>query len=188
MSIMLTNSTKDYDWRNRPATDFYPTPRNVTLALIQRCRWAKTETIWEPACGSGHMMSVFEEEGYNVVGTDIRTGNDFRLATKSQGNIIVTNPPYCIADEFIRKARELEPKAFAFLLKSQYWHAATRGRLFYDIRPKLVMPLLWRPDFLFGAKSKSPTMEVLWTVWVYPYDNITTEYEPLGRPREGAKT
>ena len=45
------------------------------------------------------------------------------------------------------------------------------------------VPLSWRPDFLFGSKSGAPTMEVLWTVWKAPYDNATTLYEPLLKPR-----
>lgn len=38
---------------------------------------------------------------------------------------IITNPPFSLAEAFIRRAAELG-KPFAFLLKSQYWNATCR--------------------------------------------------------------
>lgn len=42
-------------------------------------------------------------------------------------------------------------------------------------------PLTWRPDFHFGAKGGSPTMECAWTVWDRVPSNVT-QYVPLLKP------
>lgn len=94
--------------------------------------------------------------------------------------MIITNPPFSCAEQFIRKCLDLE-KPFAMLLKSQYWHAAGRWQLFMEHPPAFVLPLTWRPDFNFGKRGGNPTMEVLWTVW----DSMpckTAYYHPLQRP------
>ena len=75
------------------------------------------------------------------------------------------------------------------LLKSQYWHAAKRAQLFREIPPSYVLPLTWRPDFLFkernGEKGASPLMDVMWCVWLTPHmQGAYTEYKPLMRPEK----
>jgi hypothetical protein len=129
------------------------------------------------------MVRVLEGNGYEVRAQDLFTydHSDFTKATELNGDIIITNPPFNRSEEFIRKAIELKPKAFAFLLKSQYWHASRRKTLFNEFRPKAVLPLTWRPDFLMGAKGSAPTMEVLWTVWELGYRG-PTEYQLLNKP------
>jgi hypothetical protein len=170
--------------KDRPATDFYPTPAPVTHALLNWLKLSPFSTIWECAAGEGHMANVMCERGYNVECSDLyKTGVDFRSAGLLDVDWIITNPPFNVSEEFITHAYDLRPAGFAFLLKSQYWHATRRNLLFKKIRPYAVLPLSWRPDFLFGSKSGAPTMEVLWTVWKAPYDNATTLYEPLLKPR-----
>ena len=91
-------------------------------------------------------------------------------------------------DEFIRHAAEIG-KPFAMLLKAQYWHAAKRAQLFREIPPSYVLPLTWRPDFLFkernGKKGASPLMDVMWCVWLTPQmQGVQTVFKPLMRPEK----
>jgi hypothetical protein len=166
MSVTLANSSAA-NWRDRPATDFYPTPPDVTQALIDFLVLPTELTLWEPACGDGHMVNVLRANGYVVRDSDIKTGTNFLDVQECPESFILTNPPFNQAEAFIRHANDLKPECgFSFLLKSQYWHSASRLKLFREMRPQFVLPLTWRPDFLFGAKSGSPTMEVLWTVWI----------------------
>lgn len=174
---------------DRNKTDFYETPPDVTVALLtflekqglirQGC------TIWEPANGGGKMERVMFDRGYNVIGTDLHPATDGVpsvdfLTAEMPCDWIITNPPFSQAEAFIRHALELH-RPFAFLLKSQFWHARSRVNLFRDHYPAYVLPLTWRPDFLWGTKSGSPTMEVLWTVW--DRGDFITEYIPLERPK-----
>lgn len=174
---------------DRNNTDFYATPPEVTVALLDflECKGLLDphDIIWEPACGSGAMTEVMLDRGYGVLGTDLHPQDpdiapeDF-LKSNNACNWIITNPPFSKATEFITHALELR-KPCAFLLKSQFWHAKSRLELFRENPPSYVLPLTWRPDFLFGAKSGSPTMECLWTVW-YPGKHESSYY-PLEKPR-----
>lgn len=73
------------------------------------------------------------------------------------------------------------------LLKSQYWHAKSRYKLFQDYTPSWVLPLTWRPDFLEherleGEKKGAPTMDVAWSVWISSTVKLDTRYKPLLKP------
>ncbi len=173
-----------HDGRKRSCTDFYPTPDDVTEALISAIHPNPQSTkIWEPACGDGRMVRCLERLGpYTVVGTDILTGNDFLYEQLPDGcNWIITNPPFSAAEEFIQHAYELNVP-FAFLLKSQFWHAKKRYKLFNECQPDLVLPLTWRPDFLFGGGGGAPLMDCMWNVWLRNGDDAVTQFFPLPRP------
>lgn len=83
--------------------------------------------IWEPAAGNGNLSNWLKEHGYNVIASDLKyrgctdgsiiDGLDF-LATvpynKFKGTaahplIILTNPPYSLASEFIEHALDILP-------------------------------------------------------------------------------
>lgn len=167
--------------RNR--SDFYPTPPEVTVALMKFLDLAPKTKIWEPACGDGHMVHVIEAMGYQVIGTDIQRGDDFLTAPLMDCDWIITNPPFSQSEAFIQRCIE-HRKPFCMLLKSQYWHAKRRKQLFDQMPPEWILPLTWRPDFLFGTRgSGSPLMDVMWNLWDpdYDYCNIT-RYLPLERP------
>ena len=174
---------------DRNKTDFYATPYEVTVALLDflesRGLISTKDTVWEPAVGSGAIADVLFDRGYRIRGSDlypqasILPSIDF-LQTSCECDWIITNPPFSKATEFITHALELG-KPCAFLLKSQFWHAKSRLDLFRKNPPSYVLPLTWRPDFLHGAKSSSPTMECLWTVWAGDHNAV---YYPLEKPKE----
>jgi hypothetical protein len=160
----------------RVRNDFYITPSEVTIALLRFLSLPKNTLFWECACGDGSMVKTIGKEGYSVIGTDLADGTNFLKEKSPKGDFIITNPPFNVADRFIGTALKMRVP-FAFLLKCQYWHSKKRLDLFQLRTPKYVLPLTWRPDFLFGG---SPVMDVLWTMWdVVP---CKTEYYPLEKP------
>lgn len=191
-SVGLANSSHDVERREK---DFYPTPANVTQALVHFLHdndlIEPESTIWEPACGDGAMSRVLEEYGYNVISTDIREdsgfgigGCDYLQSLNEPVSAIITNPPFALASEFIIKAVGEAPLV-AMLLKSQYWHAEKRTKLFTALPPAWVLPLNWRPDFkaaenAANGKKGAPLMEVLWTVWIR--GQMDTRYRILSKP------
>lgn len=163
----------------RSAADFYPTPPEATTALLDFLKLPATTTIWEPACGENHMVRVMQDAGYNVISTDLEMGVDFLNANCEECDWIITNPPFSLADQFVRRCIQ-HKKPFALLLKSQYWHAKKRLELFRLYPPSFVCPLTWRPDFMFKQRGKgSPLMDVMWVIWGGIHD---TRYVPLERP------
>ena len=178
-ALNLANSSTT---NKRRDLDFYPTPPDVTIALMKFLKLSPCK-IWEPACGDGAMSKVLVSHGHSVISTDLRDtgygsgGVDF-LSTKKGCDAIITNPPFNISEEFIRHALE-QTKVVAMVLKSQYWHAKKRAVLFEDSPPAYVLPLTWRPDFMNGERGGAPTMEVQWTVWIKGDTN--TKYRLLRR-------
>ncbi len=122
----------------RSEMDFYPTPSEVTEALLQFLDLPKTTVIWEPACGEMDMVSTMQSAGYSVFATDLKYGQDFLTEPLPECDWIVTNPPFCVSDKFIERCVE-HGKPFAMLLKSQYWHAKKRYDLFQSTPPVLCL-------------------------------------------------
>lgn len=180
-NILANKSAKD-----RPATDFYPTPLEVTVALLRFLNIPKDKIIWECACGEGHMSRAMENMGYHVVSTELNHESygegdvDFLTCKPRSCDWVITNPPFRCSVAFIQRCIDLG-KPFALLLKSQYWHAKNKSDIFNSFKPAYVLPLTWRPDFLFGQKGGSPTMECIWVVWgTQPCEY--TEYQILSKP------
>lgn len=99
---------------NRAAFEFYPTPPEATRALLSVESFEGS--IWEPACGMGHIAKVLEASGHSVVATDLArcwgygsTGRDFLAEPVALAKHIITNPPYGrgLADAFVRHALSL---------------------------------------------------------------------------------
>lgn len=159
----LSGSTIIGYGKNRKKLDFYPTPKEVTFALLKSVNWPQSLKIWEPACGQNHMVDVLRTRFDTVIGTDIATGVDFLKADRLNVDACVTNPPFNLSVGFIEKATSY-PYA-AMLLKSTYWHSARRTGLFYKRKPSKILCLNWRPQFDERAVKSSPTMDFIWSVW-----------------------
>lgn len=200
MSHTLADAlVKSQKLHKRKPADFYPTPGDVTQALLDFLQIPAPASIWEPACGDGAMSEVLKANGHEVYSTDLREdsgygeegGLDFLRyqpdpptgipITAVYSDWIITNPPFSVAEEFIRKALSLTPNV-AMLLSNQYWHAATRLNLFRDHPPAFVLPLTWRPAFLEAERGSSPMMNVMWTVWQEGLNNCV--YRPVPKPNK----
>lgn len=192
-------------WERKPH-DLYPTPVDGTESLIPALKAMRRpdgqpiKRIWEPACGDGRLARVLEWHGFEVVATDIRDypgygfgGLDFLKATPQDtwgwdiGEIdaIVTNPPFSLAEEFIRRAHLFTPNV-AMLLKQTFWNVGGRSRgLWFDHMPDLELKCTWRLAFLEKERGKSPLMDCMWLVWdgdnAEPGNGKLCATEPLPR-------
>ncbi len=172
---------------NRNAADFYATPRECTIALIDRFEHLfRGGRIWEPACGDGAISKVLEERNFRVISTDLHDrgygeGNMNFLNADCQCDGIITNPPFNLAADFIERCAEKEVP-FAMLTKATFWHAAKRQRLFRKTKPMAVMAMTWRPA-MSPERGKSATMDFIWTVWG-KRPSFVTEYILAGRPNQ----
>lgn len=174
VGVMFTGGSQ---LNQRQDNDFYPTPKEVTKVLLDVC--PINEIIWEPMCGNGAMIEIFKEAGIPFVASDITTGQNFFDFKEAQAKLLVTNPPFNLAAPIIEHAFAIGVERMALVLKATYWQAKSRHSLFLKHRPSLIMPLLWRPDFMnLGA----PTMEVMWCVWGSPCAS-QTQYMPVAKPK-----
>lgn len=128
--------------------DFYPTPPEATRALMHRI--CVPRRIWEPACGDGAIVSVLRAEfDCTVTATDLvdracpdsESAIDFLLEQSAPDGVeaIVTNPPFKLANEFVRHALKLVPDVYMFL-RLQFLEGAGRGDLIDTPMLQDVMP------------------------------------------------
>lgn len=151
----------------RKALDLYETPPWVTAALVPHL--GSDLHVWEPAAGSGRMVLALADAGYLVEASDIAGGRDF-LQTGEIFNcdVIVTNPPYTLAREFIDHALRIMRPAMgrvAMLLRTDFDHAKTRQHLFGDcdqFSKKLVLTkrIVW-----FDGPGAAPSFNHAWYIW-----------------------
>lgn len=89
--------------------------------------------IWECAQGKGKIVTRLEEHGFDVIGTDIMAGFDFLspLIPPPDFDIIVTNPPYSIKDEWISRCYEIG-KPFALLMPITAMGEQERVRMYKE--------------------------------------------------------
>ena len=114
-----------------------------------------------------------------MIGSDIQTGTDFITTFPPRDvDFIITNPPFSLAEKFIRHTNEMKIPT-AFLLKSQYWHSAKRLTLYTEAPPDFVLPLTWRPDFTGQGNS---LMDMIWCVWLHKGNRNRSIYFPLKKP------
>jgi len=109
----------------RKASDFYETPYSITQHLLAREEFNHSGVVCEPAQGSGAIVKVLSKywSKSSIVAYDIE--KDFLTETQTY-DYIVTNPPFSLAHEFIRKAKYVATKKFAMLLPLSYLHGKKR--------------------------------------------------------------
>lgn len=161
---------------DRQGNDYYPTPALVTRAFIAAERealaaWCEDgDRIWEPCGRGGAIARELQAAGFTTVASDLVgdpanqvAQQDLLLCRKAASNVVITNPPFALAEEMIRHLLvDLRCTYVAMLLKSSFWHAQTRTGLWRQRQPQRIWALNWRPDFLGKG---APTMEAIWCVW-----------------------
>lgn len=158
----------------RPVGDWYPTPPEATIALLEREKF--TGTIWEPACGDGAMSKVMVDAGYEVISTDLYdrgygvSGEDFLFSTRTADNV-VTNPPFTLGEEFIWKALSATTGKVVMLTKLQFLEGAKRKRMFESTPLKTVYVFSKRLTMTRnGEKMKNSGMIAFaFLVWEHGY-------------------
>jgi len=98
----------------REENDFYATEPKALELLLKLETFSPT--IWECACGQGHLSEVLWNHGYYVQSSDLidrgygESGVDFLVCTEPFPGDIITNPPYKHALQFVEHALELIPR------------------------------------------------------------------------------
>jgi hypothetical protein len=162
--------------------DCYETPACATEALLRV--ESIPRLVWEPACGPGSIVRVLEAHGHEVFASDIVdygqvfSGIDFLGDAEILGTqCIVTNPPYQLAEKFVRKALKMSPLVI-MLLRLAFLESVRRTEVLeksglariHVFRNRL--PMMHRKNW-DGPKSSS-AMPFAWFVWERGYTGPTT--------------
>lgn len=126
--------------------DYFPTPPWAARAGAELIRDLDpfADTVWEPACGEGHMAEALGEY-FVVSASDIHPFGygracDF-LAEDDDHDApylpdwIATNPPFRTAAQFVRLGLQRARRGVALLLRLAFLEGGERYSLFYGAEP-----------------------------------------------------
>ncbi len=180
--------------------DFFPTPLWATRAFVQHVLpqvWNtgaldhpyKQWTAADPACGEGHMVRALRESFGKVNGSDVNPYGkgfeveDFLLRTgvvPYPVHMLVTNPPFRLAADFIWQAKQVAEFGAAFLVRTAFLEGQDRyQQLFSKDPPFLVAQYVERVPMIKGrvCPKASTATAYCWLVWKYlhvePWDRHT---------------
>jgi len=109
------------------APDDFQTPPEALEPLLPYLN--RDWLIWECAEGKGYLTRSLRDKSYQVLGSDILSGEDFLRWQPMYFDCIVTNPPYSLKQQFLQRAYSLG-KPFAFLLPLTTLETKVRQDLF----------------------------------------------------------
>jgi len=168
----------------RNEADFYATPLETVYALLDNYVGIYPEdTILEPSAGNGNIIRALRNKGFNnwIDAIELRyeeTENlmleanqvfieDFLSLDKEKFqryDVIIGNPPYSLAKEFIDKSLELLAPGgrLIFLLRTNFLESAKRFAWWQDTLPNRLYVLHKRPSFT--GKGTDAT-SYSWFIW-----------------------
>ena len=164
--------------RERVENDYYATPKESTLALMD------VEDIFypalEPACGEGHIAKLLEGTVYT---TDLifrgygKGGIDFLTEEYvDKFETVITNPPFNLFQEFAEKALKVANKKVILFGKLQALEGMKRATFMENSPLKTVYVFKKRQNPLRNGsavdengKPWASTMAFAWFVWEIGY-------------------
>lgn len=169
----------------RVASDFYATPLETIYSLLDNYDGIKPgDTILEPSAGNGNIIQALRDRGYkNTIGAiELRAEEANNLATLADDviitnflninpsacdkwDVIIGNPPYSLAQEFIDKSLEvLAPGGrLIFLLRTNFLESQKRAKWWRDKLPSGLYVLSKRPSFTGKGTDATSYSWFIWT-------------------------
>lgn len=126
--------------------DYFPTPPWAARAGGELIHFADpaARTVWEPACGEGHMAAALGET-FDVFASDVHPfgygevtdflDDEVESWAGDAPDWIVTNPPFHTAGVFVRLGLRRARRGVALLLRLAFLEGGRRYGLFYGAEP-----------------------------------------------------
>lgn len=133
----------DHTTKGREQDDFYATDPVAMQKLLDGCSPELKDifcindfTAWECACGNGNLAECLKQNGWKVIASDLKdrgygiTGIDFLNPEyeSTLQHIIITNPPYSLATEFVERAMQILPEGGVYIALMNVSYLASKGR------------------------------------------------------------
>jgi len=116
------DSNKESDECCTPAYAIYPIIKYIPIS----------KTIWCPFDTEDSLfVRILKSKGYEVIYSHINNGKDFFEYEPENYDIIISNPPFSLADNILKRLYKLK-RPFIMLLPLKYVQAKGRGKLFSE--------------------------------------------------------
>ena len=182
-----TLGASSHSKHDREINDYYATDPSTIESLFQKINFS--DTIWECACGEGHLSEAIKEYGKSVFSTDLIDrgyGNgqiDFLETDIAWNGDIITNPPYKYAKQFIQKSLDIINKSencdlkIAMFLKLTFLEGQNRKKFFQENPPRYVLVYSKRQKCALNGefdKLGSSAVCYAWFVWEKGFEGNPT--------------
>ena len=181
-TTFVTLGASNHSKKEREKDDFYATDPHSLEIFLKKTKEDNFElhkSIWECACGKGHLSEVLKNEKYEVYSTDkidreYGEGQvDFlqvEIPDNSLRMDILTNPPYKYAKEFVEKALKIQSEGYytIMFLKIQFLEGQARKELFKKYPPRYVYVNSARQLCAMNGEFEKYTATALcycWYIW-----------------------
>lgn len=154
----------------RNPRDLYRTPLYTIRAILPYVQWDKVGTLLEPCCGDGRIIKEAKREHKKIgtLGMDlVPDGSEYiaqdylKYIYHPPFSLILTNPPFSLAQEFITKA-VIDASCVIMLLRLNYLGSQKRHKWWQKHLPTHVFALSRRPDF---TGEGGDSCDYGWFVW-----------------------
>jgi hypothetical protein len=191
----MINGNRTKSERSRSLRDFYETPSelcDMALTLLYDDFDLRPNMILDPGCGNGRWGNSVRRTWKNdplIHGIDlsvdlpsltryniVTTGDYLTFEIVNRYDLIVGNPPYSLAEEFIDKSLGLvKDGGFVFfLLRLDFLASQRRLASLYNVYPKSGLNAVYvssrRPSFYStNGKHTVDTLEYAMFLWIKGY-------------------
>lgn len=169
--------------------DDFPTPPWAGRALCEHVIAVESDrdTLWEPACNRGYLLTGLRDYFKSVYASDIHDygvlgvpGKDFLFPVLAPvSDWIITNPPFRLAERFAIQGLALAAKGVALLTRTAFLEGAKRhADLFTKHPPLIVAQFVERVPMVKGRydPKASTATSYCWIVWVRDRQPGPTEF------------
>lgn len=143
----------------RKAYDVYETPDGAIESLLSVLPIDQNKRYLEPCRASGQ---IYQHLPLGSAWGEIREGVDYLTTEYPEKDIIITNPPYSLAQEFVTKALTEAP-VVVMLLRLGFLASQKRKEWLKANPPTSLIVLSKRPSFTGDGKTDGA--DYAWVVW-----------------------
>lgn len=152
----------------RNPNDYYPTPNWCFEKLSEIIDFSKYKTALEPCAGDHRIVTFLERKEIETDYCEITEGIDFLTYPVSKVDLVLTNPPFSLAMEFIEKSM-LHSNTVIMLLRLNFLGSQKRNPWWKGHKPKKIIVLSKRPSF---TGTGTDSTEYAWFIWEKETNNI----------------
>jgi hypothetical protein len=145
----------------RRPNDYYMTPDYTIESLLQVLDLSSIESFLEPCRGSGAIYNKISAQRKEYA--EILENKDYlKTIFNSKFDLIITNPPFSLAQEFIEKS-SYEAHSIWYLLRLNFLGSKKRSGWWLGKEPTHLLTLSARPSFTNNGSTDAT--EYAWYGW-----------------------
>jgi len=144
----------------RVEQDAYQTPVWCVEKIVAEINWDQVANFFEPCRGRGNIYNTIPEVFWKEW-CEITEGTDYLNTTVLTHDLIITNPPFSKALEFLQKSLS-EAKTVIYLLRLNFLGSKKRRDFWKKNSPTHLFTLVPRPSF---TGNGTDSIEYAWFIW-----------------------